>query len=146
MLQAQAEALCRDRGLRLTPNLRLILAALAAGNDHPDADKLWRVITADGKRVPLASVYRILAHLVAAGVVTSHHFGAGKTRYELATVTPHEHLIDLTTGEVLEFSAHELEVLEDAIADRLGYRIIRRKLELYGVPLHTDDRRHDKAN
>lgn len=130
---AELENRCHQGGLRVTANLREILQALVARPDHPDADSLHERLRARGRRMSLATVYRNLGHLVAAGVVAEQHFGPGKARYEVAA--PHDHLIDISTGNIIEFSEPSLNALEAKIAAQMGYRIVRRRVELYAVPL-----------
>jgi len=130
---AELENRCQQGGLRVTANLREILEALITGPDHPDVDSLHERLRARGRRVSLATVYRNLGHLVAAGVVAEQHFGPGKARYEVAT--PHDHLIDISTGKIIEFSEPRLNALEEKIAAQMGYRVVRKRLELYAVPL-----------
>ncbi|API51343.1 transcriptional repressor [Rhizobium leguminosarum] len=129
----ELENRCHRRGLRVTANLREILQALLAEPDHPDVDSLRERLRARGRRVCMATVYRNLGHLIAAGVVAEQHFGPGKARYEVAT--PHDHLIDISTGKIIEFSEPRLNALEDEIAAQMGYRILRRRLEFYAVPV-----------
>ncbi|EJL58501.1 Fe2+/Zn2+ uptake regulation protein [Rhizobium sp. CF122] len=130
---AELENRCQQGGLRVTANLREILEALITRPDHPDVDSLHERLWARGRRVSLATVYRNLGHLVAAGVVAEQHFGPGKARYEVAT--PHDHLIDISTGKIIEFCEPRLNALEEKIAAQMGYRVVRRRLELYAVPL-----------
>lgn len=130
---AELENRCHQGGLRVTANLREILQALIAGPNHPDVDSLHERLRARGRRMSLATVYRNLGHLVAAGIVAEQHFGPGKARYEVAT--PHDHLIDISTGKIIEFSEPRLNALAEKVAAEMGYRIVRRRVELYGVPL-----------
>ncbi|WP_405127726.1 Fur family transcriptional regulator [Rhizobium leguminosarum] len=123
---AELENRCHQGGLRVTANLREILQTLLAEPDHPDVDSLRERLRARGTRMSMATVYRNLGHLVAAGVVAEQHFGPGKARYEVAT--PHDHLIDISTGKILEFSEPRLNALEEKIAAQMGYRILRRRL------------------
>ncbi|MFF0950819.1 Fur family transcriptional regulator [Rhizobium leguminosarum] len=117
---AELENRCHQGGLRVTANLREILQTLLAEPDHPDVDSLRERLRARGTRMSMATVYRNLGHLVAAGVVAEQHFGPGKARYEVAT--PHDHLIDISTGKILEFSEPRLNALEEKIAAQMGYQ------------------------
>ena len=126
---------CRARGLKLTDNLVRVVTALANVSGHPDAEELRGLILAAGHRIPMASVYRSLAQLVRVGVVEVRHFNPGMARYELSAKQPHGHLLDIGTGEVLEFHDPELDALEDRIAARLGYRILRRNVELRAIKI-----------
>ncbi|MFC0809005.1 Fur family transcriptional regulator [Ensifer sp. P24N7] len=129
---SELESRCQQLGLRVTANLRDILEALVTGPDHPDADSLHGWLRSRGRRVSLTTVYRTLGRLVAGGFVIAHHFGSGKARYEIAAT--HDHLIDISTGKIIEFSDPRLDALEERIAAQMGYRIVRRRVELYAVP------------
>lgn len=131
---AELESRCQQRGLRSSANLRDILEALLiAGPDYPDAETLHQWLRSRGRRVSLTTVYRNLSHLIAAGVVSAHHFGAAKARYEITAA--HDHLIDISTGKIIQFSEPRLNALEEKIAAQMGYRIVRKRVALYAVPI-----------
>ncbi|MDX0190400.1 transcriptional repressor [Sinorhizobium meliloti] len=130
---AELESRCQQRGLRSSANLSDILEALIAGPDYPDAETLHQWLRSRGRRVSLTTVYRNLSHLVAAGVVSAHHFGSAKARYEITAA--HDHLIDISTGKIIEFSEPRLNALEEKIAAQMGYRIVRKRVALYAVPI-----------
>jgi Fur family ferric uptake transcriptional regulator len=129
------EKLCVDRGLRMTDQRRVVARVLAASQDHPDVEELYKRASELDPNISIATVYRTVRLFEEAGVVERHDFGDGRSRYEEATEAHHDHLIDMKTGRVIEFFDEEIETLKAQIAERLGYRLIGHKLELYGVPL-----------
>lgn len=129
---------CRARGLKATENLTAVLSALAGGDGHPDIEELRRMVEATGRRIALASVYRTVAQLSRVGIVETRHFETGKSRYELASGQTHDHLVDLETGAILEFHDAAMDELEERVAARMGYRIVRRRVELYAVRIEQD--------
>ena len=124
---------CEDRGLRLTEQRRVIAGVLEDADDHPDVEELYGRVTAVDPRISLATVYRTVKLFEEAGILDKHEFGDGRARYETADREHHDHLIDMQTGEVIEFVDPEIERLQERIAERLGYRLKGHKLELYGV-------------
>ncbi len=124
---------CEDRGLRLTEQRRVIAGVLQDADDHPDVEELYGRVTAVDPRISLATVYRTVKLFEEAGILDKHEFGDGRARYETADREHHDHLIDMQTGEVIEFVDPEIERLQERIAERLGYRLKGHKLELYGV-------------
>lgn len=126
-------ARCEARGLRLTDQRRTIARALEESDDHPDVEELHRRAAALDPRISLATVYRTVKLFDEAGILDRLEFGDGRARYEDAEREHHDHLIDLATGEVIEFVDPEIEALQDRIAARLGYRLKGHRLELYGV-------------
>ncbi|MFN3145802.1 MAG: Fur family transcriptional regulator [Paracoccaceae bacterium] len=124
---------CENRGLRLTEQRRVIAGVLQDADDHPDVEELYGRVTAVDPRISLATVYRTVKLFEEAGILDKHEFGDGRARYETADREHHDHLIDMQTGEVIEFVDPEIERLQERIAERLGYRLKGHKLELYGV-------------
>jgi|TARA_R110000868_G_scaffold141256_3_gene357609 Fur family ferric uptake transcriptional regulator len=124
---------CRANGLKATENLRAVLAVLAEGVRHPDVEELRRAVEARGHRIALASVYRVVAQLTRVGIVETRHFETGKSRYELAKGQMHDHLVDIDTGDILDFHDAAMDEIEERVAAKLGYRIVRRRVELYAV-------------
>lgn len=129
-------ARCEARGLRLTGQRRTIASVLEEAADHPDVEELHARANARDPGISIATVYRTVKLFQESGILERHEFGDGRARYEDAEREHHDHLIDLTTGEVVEFVDPEIEALQERIAARLGYRLKGHRLELYGVPLH----------
>ena len=129
------ESLCAERGMRMTDQRRVVARVLSNSQDHPDVEELYRRASAIDPHISIATVYRTVRLFEEAGVVERHDFGDGRSRYEEATNDHHDHLIDTKTGRVIEFFDEEIEKLKEAIAERLGYRLIGHKLELYGAPI-----------
>jgi len=127
------EKLCVERGMRMTDQRRVVARVLSQSQDHPDVEELYRRAAAVDPHISIATVYRTVRLFEEAGVVEKHDFGDGRSRYEELTDDHHDHLIDTRTGKVIEFYDEEIEKLKAAIAERLGYRLIGHKLELYGV-------------
>jgi Fur family ferric uptake transcriptional regulator len=129
------EDACAAKGMRMTEQRRVIARVLDAATDHPDVEELYRRASAIDAKISIATVYRTVKLFEDAGVITRHDFGAGRARYESIPDEHHDHLIDLRTGEVIEFRDEEIERLQQAMAERLGYRLVDHRLELFGVPL-----------
>ena len=126
------EALLRTAGLRNTKPRRLILEILHATEGHPDATQIFEQAVARDSRISLATVYRTMKALEESGAIQRHAFAGGPARFEQAAAGHHDHLIDLDTGEVIEFASARIEALQEEIAARLGYEIVHHRLELYG--------------
>jgi Fur family ferric uptake transcriptional regulator len=129
------EQACVDKGMRMTEQRRVIARALAASNDHPDVEELHRRAVELDAGISIATVYRTVRLFEEAGILERHDLRDGRSRYEETPETHHDHLIDMKTGKVVEFVDPEIERLQEAIAQRLGYRLVDHRLELYGVPL-----------
>lgn len=129
------EALCHAKGLRITEQRRVIARVLSEARDHPDAEELHRRAAAIDPRISIATVYRTVRLFEEAGILERHDFRDGRARYEEVPDAHHDHLIDLSTGKVIEFSDPEIERLQMLIAERLGYALVDHRLELYGRPL-----------
>ena len=129
------EKLCMEKGMRMTDQRRVVARILSQSHDHPDVEELYRRAVAVDPHISIATVYRTVRLFEEAGIIARHDFRDGRSRYEEATDHHHDHLIDMKTGEVIEFVDDEIERLQHAIARRLGYRLIDHRLELYGVPL-----------
>lgn len=136
---SKLEDLCAAKGLRMTDHRRVIARVLDAADDHPDVEELYRRASEIDPRISIATVYRTLKLFEDAGVIERHDFGEGRARYETAPEEHHDHLIDLRSGEVIEFANEEIEALQAAIAAKLGYRLVGHRLELYGVRLDSTD-------
>lgn len=129
------EALCAERGLRITEQRRVIARVLSESTDHPDVEKLHERAAALDPGISIATVYRTVRLFEEAGILDRHDFGDGRARYEAAPEAHHDHLIDVETGMVIEFVDPELESLQRQIAQRLGFRLVDHRMELYGVKL-----------
>ncbi|NKX45820.1 Fur family transcriptional regulator [Roseicyclus persicicus] len=129
------EARCEARGLRMTDQRRVIAQVLEAATDHPDVEELYARASARDPRISIATVYRTVKLFEESGIIERLEFGDGRARYEDADRDHHDHLIDMHTGEVIEFVDPEIEALQERIAEKLGYRLKGHRLELYGVPL-----------
>lgn len=119
----------------MTGQRRLIAEVLESSNDHPDVEELYALANARDPKISLATVYRTVKLFEESGILERVDFGDGRARYEDAEREHHDHLIDMTTGQVIEFVDPEIEALQDRIAKRLGYKLKGHKLELYGVPI-----------
>jgi Fur family ferric uptake transcriptional regulator len=128
------EHLCVEKGMRMTEQRRVIARVLSQAHDHPDVEELHRRAHAVDRHISIATVYRTVRLFEEAGILTRHDFRDGRSRYEEASETHHDHLIDMKSGKVVEFVDPEIEKLQEAIARRLGYRLVDHRLELYGVP------------
>jgi Fur family ferric uptake transcriptional regulator len=133
------EQRCIDRGLRMTGQRRVIAGVIAAAIDHPDVEELHRRAAAIDERISLSTVYRTVRLLEDSGIIARLDLKDGRSRYEQASEHHHDHLVNLRTGEVVEFRSDEIERLQAEIARRLGFRLVDHRLELYAVPL--DDER-----
>lgn len=130
---------CEAKGLRLTEQRRTIARVLEDADDHPDVEELYARASGVDPRISLATVYRTVKLFEEAGILEKLEFGDGRARYEDAERDHHDHLIDLKSGEVIEFVDAEIEALQEKIARKLGYKLKGHRLELYGVPLGSDD-------
>ena len=135
------EALCATKGMRMTEQRRVIARVLATSGDHPDVEELYRRCAAVDEHISISTVYRTVKLFEDAGIIERHDFRDGRARYEQMPDTHHDHLINLRTGEVIEFQSEEIERLQAEIARRLGYRLVDHRLELYAVPLADDKAR-----
>ena len=129
------ERLCEDKGLRMTEQRRVIARVLSEAQEHPDAEELHRRASAIDPRISIATVYRTVRLFEEAGILERHDFRDGRSRYEEVPEEHHDHLIDLQTGRVVEFRDDEIERLQQMIAERLGFKLVDHRMELYGVPL-----------
>ena len=129
------EALCAQRGLRITEQRRVIARVLSESEDHPDVDRLHARAAAIDPGISIATVYRTVRLFEEAGILDRHDFGDGRARYEASPEAHHDHMIDVESGKVIEFVDPELEALQRQIAERLGYRLVDHRLELFGVKL-----------
>lgn len=129
---------CEAAGLRMTGQRRVIAAVLEEAEDHPDVEELYARASGRDPRISLATVYRTVKLFEESGILDKVDFGDGRARYEDAERAHHDHLIDLKSGEVIEFVDPEIEALQEKIAERLGYRLVGHRMELYGVRTKKD--------
>jgi Fur family transcriptional regulator, ferric uptake regulator len=129
------EALCTEKGLRITEQRRVIARVLSEADDHPDVETLYERSATIDPGISIATVYRTVRLFEEAGILDRHDFGDGRARYEAAPEAHHDHLIDVETGKVIEFVDPELEALQKQIAEKLGFRLVDHRMELYGVAL-----------
>ena len=132
------EALCADKGLRITEQRKVIARVLSESEDHPDVEALHARAAAIDPGISIATVYRTVRLFEDAGILERHDFGDGRARYEAAPEAHHDHLIDVETGKVIEFVDPELEALQRQIAEKLGFRLVDHRMELYGVRQDRD--------
>ncbi len=127
-------ARCEAKGLRMTDQRRIVARVIEAAEDHPDVEELYNRASRIDPKISIATVYRTVKLFEEAGILDRLEFGDGRARYEDAERDHHDHLIDMNSGEVVEFVDPEIEALQTRIAERLGYKLIGHRLELYGVP------------
>lgn len=137
---SELEDVCSAKGLRMTEQRRVVARVLDESTDHPDVEELYRRASAVDSKISIATVYRTVKLFEDAGVITRHDFGEGRSRYETIPDVHHDHLIDLRTGEVVEFRDDEIERLQQAIAEKLGFRLVDHRLELYGIPIKRGEK------
>ncbi|OCC05463.1 transcriptional repressor [Labrys sp. WJW] len=133
--QMDIAALCKEHGLRLTGPRRIIMQVLSEASDHPDAVELHRRVSKIDPDIAIATVYRTLNLLQEKGVLEKHTFGDGRARFERPHREHHDHLINVETGDVIEFRSDEIERLQEEIARRHGFAIVSHRLEIYVKPL-----------
>ena len=126
------EEKCKTKGVRLTDQRRLIAQVMSEATDHPDVDELHKRVSKIDKKVSIATVYRTVKLFEESGILEKHDFRGGKARYEQAPDTQHDHLIDINSGEIIEFVDEEIENLQNKIAEKYGYKLDDHRLELYG--------------
>jgi Fur family ferric uptake transcriptional regulator len=136
--QHSLEAACADKGMRMTEQRRVIARVLQAADDHPDVEELYRRASAVDPNISISTVYRTVKLFEDAGIIERHVFGDGRSRYETLPEEHHDHLIDLRSGTVIEFRDEEIEKLQQKIAQKLGYKLVDHRLELYAVPLDRE--------
>ena len=126
------EEKCLTKGVRLTDQRKIIADVMSASNDHPDVDELHTRVNKIDKKISIATVYRTVKLFEESGIVEKHDFKGGKARYEESPEEHHDHLIDINSGEIIEFVDKEIEILQNKVAKKLGYKLVDHKLELYG--------------
>lgn len=129
---------CAAAGLRMTAQRRIIANVLEAAGDHPAVEELHHRVSEFDSSISISTVYRTLKSLEETGLIARHDFRDGRARYETIPDEHHDHLIDLKTGRVIEFTNEEIEAIQEVIAKRLGYKLVDHRLELYGIPLNSN--------
>ena len=127
------EQKCIAKGVKLTDQRRIIAKVMGESQDHPDVDELYNRVSKIDSKISIATVYRTVKLFEEAGIVTKHDFKGGKARYEQLNESHHDHLIDIKTGEIIEFVDNEIEKLQQKVAEKYGYKLVDHKLELYGI-------------
>ena len=127
------EQKCISKGVKLTEQRKIIAKIMSEANDHPSVDELYNRVSKIDQKISIATVYRTVKLFEEAGIVTKHDFKGGKARYEELNESHHDHLIDIKTGEIIEFVDDEIEKLQKKVAEKYGYELVDHKLELYGV-------------
>ena len=127
------EKKCISKGVKLTEQRKIIAKVMSDSQDHPDVDELYKRVSKVDTKISIATVYRTVKLFEEAGILAKHDFKGGKARYEEISESHHDHLIDVKTGEIIEFVNEEIEKLQKKVADKYGYELVDHKLELYGV-------------
>ena len=144
--QQSIEARCESAGLRMTDQRRIIAKTLQNSSDHPDVEELYSRAVIKDPGISIATVYRTVKLFEEAGILDRVEFNDGRSRYEDAERDHHDHLIDLQTGEILEFFDNEIEKLQEKISQEFGYKLLGHKLELYGIKLEKTDENTNDSN
>ena len=138
-MSSSIEEKCLAKGVKLTEQRKIIAKVISESkelygeSDHPDVDELYNRVSKLDPKISIATVYRTVKLLEESGILTKHDFKGGKARYEQINESHHDHLIDIKTGEIIEFVDEEIEILQKKVADKYGYNLVDHKLELYGV-------------
>jgi len=133
------EKTCLEKGMRMTGQRRTIAQAIAGSEDHPDVEELHRRAASVDDNISIATVYRTVKLFEDAGILERHDFREGRARYEPVTEEHHDHLIDMNSGDVIEFHNEEIEELQRSVAKKLGYKLIDHRLELYAIKIKADE-------
>ena len=132
-MTASIEERCKQKGVKLTDQRKLIARIMSDSHDHPNVDELYKRVSKVDSKISIATVYRTVKLFEEAGILTKHDFRGGKARYEELPDNHHDHLIDVQSGEIVEFVDEEIEKLQNTVAEKLGYQLLDHKLELYGI-------------
>ena len=124
---------CISKGVKLTDQRKVIAKVMSEAQDHPNVDELYNRVSEIDPKISIATVYRTVKLFEESGIITKHDFKGGKARYEELSESHHDHLIDVKTGEIIEFVDEEIEKLQEKVAEKYGYKLVDHKLELYGV-------------
>ena len=131
-MNVDIESKCKQKGVRLTDQRKLIAKVMSESESHPDVDELHKKVSKFDSKISIATIYRTVKLFEEAGIVSKHDFKGSKSRYEQAPEEHHDHLIDINSGEITEFVNEEIEKLQKQVAEKLGYRLVDHRLELYG--------------
>jgi len=131
-MSASIEDRCKQKGVKLTDQRKLIAKVMSESDNHPDVDELYQRVNKLDSKISIATVYRTVKLFEEAGIVAKHDFKGNKARYEQASEEHHDHLIDINTGEITEFVNEDIEKLQKQVAEKLGYKLVDHRLELYG--------------
>ncbi|WP_417783350.1 Fur family transcriptional regulator [Terasakiella pusilla] len=138
MAESRIEQMCMEKGMKMTGQRRVIAKVLSDSQDHPDVEEVYKRSSEVDPKISIATVYRTVRLFEEAGIVERLDFGDGRARYEEASEDHHDHLIDVQTGKVYEFHDEEIEELQRKIAEKLGFKLVDHRMELFGVPLDKD--------
>ena len=127
------EKKCKDKGVKLTDQRKVIAKVMSESNDHPNVDELYKRVSKIDEKISIATVYRTVKLFEESGILAKHDFKGGKARYEELNEGHHDHLIDIKSGEIIEFVNNEIEELQKKVAEKYGYKLVDHKLELYGI-------------
>ena len=127
------EQKCIAKGVKLTDQRKIIAKAMSNSNDHPDVDELYKRVSKIDTKISIATVYRTVKLFEEVGIIAKHDFKGGKARYEELNESHHDHLINIKTGEIIEFVDEEIENLQKKVAEKYGYDLVDHRLELYGI-------------
>lgn len=141
-ISKKLEEYCKENNIKMTEQRRIIAEAIAESDDHPDVDQVFLRAKKYDNKISIATTYRTMKLLEEASIIEKHDFGNGKSRYELVSDDHHDHLIDINTGEIIEFHDESLENLKSKIAEELGYKLVDHRLELYATSLDKREKKH----
>ncbi|WP_135081647.1 Fur family transcriptional regulator [Terasakiella sp. SH-1] len=138
MTDSRIEEMCIEKGMKMTGQRRVIAKVLSEATDHPDVEEVYNRSSAIDTHISIATVYRTVRLFEEAGIIERLDFGDGRARYEEASETHHDHLIDVQSGKIIEFHDDDIEALQRKIAEKYGFKLVDHRMELFGVPLKDD--------
>ncbi len=134
-MTSRIEKLCIEKGLKMTEQRRIVAQIISESHDHPDVEEIYNRAVNKDPNISIATVYRTMRMFEEAEIVNKHDFGDGRSRYEESSTEHHDHLIDIKSGKIIEFHDEDIELLQEKIAKKLGYKLVDHRLELYAVPI-----------
>lgn len=137
-LETRLEQMCAERGMKMTEQRRVIARVLAEASDHPDVEQLYQRSAEIDPKISIATVYRTVRLFEETGLLERLDFGGGRARYEEASGEHHDHLINVKTGEIIEFQNEAIEALQEKVAEEFGFKLVGHRLELFGVPVDDE--------